>query len=627
MYILVIMHLGQRFLVAVSSLLLLLLPKVAASADHWVEVHSPHFTVSSNAGEKEARRIANQFEEIRAVFLMAFPSLRVDPGKPLIVLAVKDENSLKTLLPDYWTAKDRVRPAGIFVPGLDRNFAVLRTDVTGSGENAYHHLYHEYMHMIVRLNFAALPTWLDEGLAEYFGNTVVDSHEIGVGRIDRRQLELLKRTQLIPIQTLLKVDQRSPLYNEQDRASIFYAESWLLVHYLLQDPEARKAQYFFRFLKAMDEKNDPEENGKEAFGDLNHFERKLEDYARQPIFQYQRYKPQAPISDKDYPVRDLSPAETQTVQADFLAHAGHARDARTALKQAIEQEPTLAAGYTSLGYIDYLLHENDAAESEFNQAISLNQNDFRPYHFRALLILRNTGYRKESTPLIIANLEKVTALNPDFAPAYGFLSVAYRQQEDTKRKSFDADVKAAKLEPANLTFTVDIGDALLALGRDREASELLERMNKAARTAYEKSMTEAFAKRLASHKELAARKEGAIPLNAPASADSDTTEPGSSPEQTVPSKAADHESSSEEGIIREVTCNAPSGISMRFAILGETLVLAAANPEKLVIHVAGKEATLSDIPCEQWKGRKARVSYMPPSGENKPGEISSIDFF
>ena len=55
----------------------------------WIEVRSPHFVVASNAGEKEARRIADQFEQIRALFHTAFPNLRVDPSEPVLILAAK----------------------------------------------------------------------------------------------------------------------------------------------------------------------------------------------------------------------------------------------------------------------------------------------------------------------------------------------------------------------------------------------------------------------------------------------------------------------------------------------------------------------------------------------------------
>src|SRR3989442_4936888 len=116
---------------------LLLTSGCVFAADNWVEVRSPHFTVASDAGEKEARKVANQFEEIRALFLTAFPKIKLDSGRLLSVIAVKNENVMKEFLPDYWSDKDRVRLAGMYVTGFDRNYAILRTDVSGSGENPY----------------------------------------------------------------------------------------------------------------------------------------------------------------------------------------------------------------------------------------------------------------------------------------------------------------------------------------------------------------------------------------------------------------------------------------------------------------------------------------------------------
>jgi hypothetical protein len=55
-----------RWFLAVS--LLANLPQAVTSKDAWVEVRSPNFTVISNAGDKEARRVADQFEQFREVF-------------------------------------------------------------------------------------------------------------------------------------------------------------------------------------------------------------------------------------------------------------------------------------------------------------------------------------------------------------------------------------------------------------------------------------------------------------------------------------------------------------------------------------------------------------------------------
>jgi len=121
---------GALFLV-----LLAFSPLSSLPAEHhgaWVEVRSSHFTVISNAGEKQARKVADEFEQIREVFQNAFPRLRVDLGKPVIIFAVKNEDSQKSLLPAFWEVAGRTHPAGVYQPGEEKHFVVVRTAMEGS---------------------------------------------------------------------------------------------------------------------------------------------------------------------------------------------------------------------------------------------------------------------------------------------------------------------------------------------------------------------------------------------------------------------------------------------------------------------------------------------------------------
>ena len=213
----------------VLAFTLLALAPGAYAADNWIEVRSPHFTVNSNAGEKDARKIADQFEQIRQMFHSAFGGLRVDLGQPIIIVAAKNENTMKLFLPEEWEVKGHIHHAGLYQPGEDKDYVVMRLD--SEGQNPFHTLYHEYTHALMRLNFSGLPLWLDEGLAEFFGNSTLGDKESKTGTIDPGHLYLLQQSKLIPIETLLEVDHQSPFYNESNRASVFYAESWALVHY------------------------------------------------------------------------------------------------------------------------------------------------------------------------------------------------------------------------------------------------------------------------------------------------------------------------------------------------------------------------------------------------------------
>jgi len=621
-----------RTLVIVFTFTLLCWPVAAWGADTWVEVRSPHFTVVGNAGEKETRRIANQFEEIRAVFHFIFPTLHVDPGAPIEVIAVKNENSMKEFLPDFWVGKDRAHPAGMYVSGFDETFAILRTDVTGSAENPYHSLYHEYTHTVLRLNYSALPVWLNEGLAEFYGNTVIEDNETDIGRVSSAQLALLQRSSMIPIDQLMGADQRSPLYNERDRTSIFYSESWAIVHYLMLDPEATQQHYLTKYLNAWDETRDGEEAARRTFGDLKKFQSRIESYARQAGFHYLHGKPQAHFSANDYTARTMTPAEALVVQVDFFQHTGHMNDARKLLSQALGLQPNLAAIHAGLGYDNYVQYSNDEAEKEFKKATELNPQDFRSFFYLAEITHRK-GYDAQSTSQIVKYLEKTVQINPNFAPAYAFLSAAYRQQKETREKAVDAAVKANHLEPTILAYMADVGDALMALDRDAEARAVGEKINKNALSPQEKALAQSYARRLARHEELARNKQNPGTGEQSSSGDEELASQDeadmrqSSGAVTASAEAAARPPvTSEEGLIREADCSASPGATIKFAILGETLVLSVPDLAKIEYHAGEKDLAADAIPCSQWKGRKAKITFKAGDGKASQGDVTAINF-
>ena len=44
-----------------------------AAGDQWLEVHSPHFTLYSDASEKQARHTLDQLERMRWLYQTLFP--------------------------------------------------------------------------------------------------------------------------------------------------------------------------------------------------------------------------------------------------------------------------------------------------------------------------------------------------------------------------------------------------------------------------------------------------------------------------------------------------------------------------------------------------------------------------
>jgi tetratricopeptide (TPR) repeat protein len=468
-----------------------------AHEDKWVQVTSPHFTISSNAGEKEARRIAAQCEDIREVFHDDFPNLLVDGGIPTFVIAVKNEDSLKALLPDFWNEKNRVHPGGVFQAGADEDWIALRTDLpVREGINPYIGLYEDYVFSILRLNYSALPAWLRVGVAVYYGNTLVDGNSTVVGSPTRAEVMTLQRSQLIPLADLMAADARSPLMNDREKMPLFYAESWALVHYFTLDPDVQKQDYLSKYLKAYKQTSDGVEAARETFGDLNALQSTIDRYARQLAFYSQR-RPAIAQQSADYKARELSPAEALTIQADFLQHTNHTAQASEMLRQAAALQPDLPAIHECTGFGDFVQHDNEGAHTELEKAFASNPQDYRALFFLARVVYRESGYSPQSTARMRQDLETVVQINPNFAPAWAFLSVVYRQSPATQQKSLDAAVKARQLMPASVSYAINEGEALLALNRVAEARALGKAIDVMAVTPQERSMAEMYDRRIA----------------------------------------------------------------------------------------------------------------------------------
>jgi len=135
------------------ALLQATIPTTATAGD-WVEVVSPNFRVVNDRGERTARRVAVDLERIRRLLQNALPEATADPLRPVLVVAVRGEDDLVELLPQF---EDTVRPSGVFIQGAFQHHIVLRVE---AGRET---IYHEYFHLLTGLNTGRLPPGWSKG--------------------------------------------------------------------------------------------------------------------------------------------------------------------------------------------------------------------------------------------------------------------------------------------------------------------------------------------------------------------------------------------------------------------------------------------------------------------------------
>jgi len=488
----------------------------AETRDAWVEVRSLHFVVVSNEDTERARAVAEDFETVRAVARRAMPRMRVDPRQPIVILAVRNEQSLRELLPQFWERRG-LRPAGVFQRGPHTHQIALRVDT--SRRERYERVFHEYFHLLTRLNLPWAPAWFNEGLSEFWGQTLVRDRVVETGRPARHHLQFLKAAAPLPLEELLAMD-RHPHETDPDKTSIFYAQSWALTHYLMvgmtDESSGDTGRALAVYLDRLERGLEPLEAAAQAFGDLEQLEATLRDYVRSKRWRSLKISvPETATADPDsaissaaaFQVRALPDADALAVRGAFLVNGQRPRAAHPLLVEALELDPSQSLAHESLGYLHFRLNEHDAAATWFRRAIALDPGSYLSHYYSAILA-RATG-NADASPQTEHHLRRTIELNPTFAPAYARLS-ALSARDATRRRMNEAVAlarQAVTLEPDNAGYWVDLGQLQLSLDRTDDARDAAERGLAVARSANTKELAASFMRRVEQQARLAETRE------------------------------------------------------------------------------------------------------------------------
>ena len=593
---------------------LLAFPIRGAKHENWVEVRSPNFVVVCNAGEKQARKAALQFEQIRTVFRDSLAVAREHPTPQITIFAVKDEKSLSELMPEYFT-KGHVRLAGLFSYRMDQFHIAVNLDA--QGDNPFKTVYHEYYHSLTMPYFPNLPTWLAEGLADFFGNTEISGNSAKMGKADPTLILELRQQKLIPLDVLFKVTTSSPYYNEQNKTSVFYAESWALTHYLLIGDNQSHRQSLVDFASAVARGESTNEAVAKAFGDIGQLQGNLLKYVGKSSFSFYLMKAPAELRPSDLSVRALSDAEVDAYRGGFFAIRGRIQEAKSTLAEAAQLDPNLALTYQNLALAQFFGGERDAALASATKAISLDSKNAVTRYLRAYLVTHGSGARDNSQ--VEADLRESIALNPNFAPPYGELAwfLAGRNQNLPEALAFGQ--KAVTLEPANAGYQLDLAQVLVHMRRYDDAQRIAVRARDGASDPRQRARVEEFLNYMQRVREYDAVRPDEAGGQRTAG-DSLT----SSTRMTRPSRAEPTVSTKIQGKVKDVACE---GTEMKVTVNVRDVDfdLHARDYSRVSFSEGTPFESGKFDPCTQLIGRDAAFTFVMV--ENKPydGEIQSVE--
>jgi hypothetical protein len=660
----------------------------AAEPSPWLEIHSTHFTVITDAGEKRGKEVALRFEQMRAAFAVLMMKDRLNQPLPLTILAFKNDKTY------YQSAPLRqgqpIGAPGFFVSGDDQNFIVLNLFEI----EPWRAVAHDFAHMMLNYNYPPVEAWFDEGMAEYFSSIRIDNSQVELGsdpeltpvytqdllqnqheaQSPPKSLTELLSGQVwltLPDLLTLKLDAKSdsPIYSDTSHHTLFYAQSWMMVHYLLHEKKLPETGTYFGLVET--QHIPAEEALQKAYGMTPaQFDQAVKNYFHSltPLFTaLDDSKQQTPSSNPSQPDHFPTPVnagdstitsapfregDAKATIAEMKLRIPERREAalnelnvlattpdpavtaKNADKKSKKSEedsgPLIVAvgneiAHRALAW-DHLQHgEFDAAAEELGNAAAVDQRDMWIRYYLALLKYRASNAKHadiQGLPNMIQDLRAVLEWYPEFANADDMMAVA-RLEGGGAVSAMQAERAAIQLAPRNQEYLYHLAEIYVADKKWDAARAVLDRLKTSSDPRVAAEARDQLSK-LANEQKygLSAASSGGAPKLAPQPSPFDVLEQDAAKRATgtqtaqVASPTDKRAPKFVQGRLLAVDCSQSPAAILTVSAGGTVLKLRTADYKSLLL--IGSDA----FSCA-WNDRKVSVNYKP--GGLSDGDLVSVE--
>jgi Flp pilus assembly protein TadD len=595
----------------------------AVRADQqWIEVQSPHFTVATDGGEKRAHDVATRFEQMRMAFGVLFKKVSVNTA-PLEIIAFRNSKELRQFSPIY--EGKPIELAGFFLgnggqsrPGSIPERQYIALDL--SGEDNWGTVFHEYAHLLINANFPPSPTWFDEGFAEYCSSLRVDKKEIALGLVKPELPQILGQNRWLKLVDLFSVGHDSKIYNRDDRRSVFYAQSWVTVHYFMSKGMMKQVSAYVDMTQ--NQQVAIPEAIRRSFGmEPEALDKAIAAYLNSESVMYYHI-PTPPGADTvTFTSRPLNDLDVKTVTADLDFHSRdyHQRGI-AAFQEVLSKQPDNVVANRGLGY--EALRQNDwsKAGEYFKRAAAQDVKDPQVHYLLAMMLSRNgmAARNQEDVDSVKKELNAAIALDPNFGDAYNLLgmTLSFAGEKDEAVKAL---VKAVVLSPRNPWYSGNLANTYLQNRDFEHAMPLLQELQKSSEPQIAAMATQQL-RQIESYQSVMQQQNTVSGIRVETS--SGTAEADEDPQPSEPTPAAQPAPTQVQavsfmrGTLVSVDCSSAPAATLTISSNGKKWKMLAPQAKKLV--VMGADA----LSCS-WTNRKVAVNYRK-SG-NDTGNLVSLE--
>lgn len=670
-------------------LVLAMLPDPSSAASTppspWLEIHSTHYTVITDAGEKKGHEVALRFEQMRAAFGSLLMKERLNEPQPVTILAFKSDKS-------YYQAAPLRGGQPLGVPGFvisdaDQKFIALNL----FEPEPWRAVAHDFAVMLLNDNYPPAQGWFDEGLAQYFSSIRLNDQKYEIGSDPELQspfpddlsanqahsagltppksfTELLSGEVWLALPDLLTMKHKASIADEGTRHTLFYAQSWITMHYLIHEKQLPETGTYFDLVE--NQHMPVEQAIEKAYGmTAGQFDKAVKDYFHSltPLFAaldatktgvaqnrvpeiYQFPEPLANdtvITNKSIPQWD-----GDAIVAEVKARIPERRDAGLQELQKLAATPdpnlqksffikpkkekqdegeaplTTAIGneiaHRALAWDHLQRNEFDAAIEELGDAAALNQKDMWVRYYLSVLKYRMSQSKKsdiQGLPNMLQDLRSVLEWYPEFADAYDLTAMA-RMEGGGPAAAMQAERAAIQLSPRNERYVYHMAeiyesdkkwDAARALLQHLESSGNLQIASEARERIGELSTNQKYG--------VAGAGQASRPL-APQSSPFDVLDQDAA-KRAAEKKASQNETTADmrpekfvKGRLVEIDCSQSPAAVLSVDSGKQVLKLRTSDYKSLLLIGADK------FSCA-WTDRAVSINYKP--GGLADGDVVSVE--
>ncbi|HEY0077534.1 MAG TPA: tetratricopeptide repeat protein [Pyrinomonadaceae bacterium] len=631
----------KALLVAASLLVCLCTPLLppargATKRAEWTRVRTKNFLFVGDADERDLKHLATRLEQFRQLFSRLLSSDYFDSTVPTTIVVFRDDASYRPFKPLYQGEPGDA--AGHFQSGADVDYVSFSIDQRRRG-SPYFIMVHEYVHLLVKNNFRNAPLWFNEGLAEYYSTLQASDggRKLTLGKAIPSRLQTLRTSdRLLPLETLLGIDHESPFYNERDKRTVFYAESWALVHYLLNGDAGRRRPQLTRYLELLAEGVGFREAFPKAFEtDFAGLENELKAYLslvrlpEQTIAFEERLE-----SEVEAESRRLTEAEALAYLGDMLLRTNRTDEAEGYLQKSVALAPNLSMARTSLGIIRTKQNRLTEAVEHLSRAVASDPQSHLAHYYYANALSHErmdaslwvTDYEPQKAEQMRAALRRTIELAPRYVDAYHLLAFVNLVREEQLDESVELLKHALTLAPRRHEFSLLLAQIHLRRENFDAARAILDKLSQST-TPHLRGQAETLLKSLALRREIVARRR--------AENEPPTETVGLAPLQPcdMSYSGAQHKKLRFEGVQRcgklaRVECE-EAGVLLFVEVEGGTLKLRSDALNRIRFVTYTTEVKTGQLTCGlREPANPVLVTYRPPtdSRADTDGEVIAVEF-